>query len=150
MTENMSRVLKPWRGYIPSLTQLQHKARVKRLDSYIKQLLRMRWGQRKQNGHSSDSDILGRIMQGLEVCYNTHPQCSPFDNPFDMVTRNFVEIRGVLQGLCTAVLYKVCATQHAHLTTAQHSFASKQSTLPQGMAQYSIAQHSMACTACQA
>ena len=68
MTENMSRVLKPWRGYIPSLTQLQHKARVKRLASYIKQLLRTRWGQRKQNGHHSANDILGRIMQGLEVC----------------------------------------------------------------------------------
>ena len=67
MTENMSRVLKPWRGYMPSLAQLQHQARVKRLDSYIKQLLRTRWAQRKQNGHSSGGDILGRIMQGLEV-----------------------------------------------------------------------------------
>lgn len=65
MTENMSRVLKPWRGYMPSLAQLQHQARVKRLDSYIKQLLRTRWAQRKQNGPSGD--ILGRIMQGLEV-----------------------------------------------------------------------------------
>ena len=52
---------------MPSLAQLQHQARVRRLDSYIKQLLRTRWAQRKQNGHSSGGDILGRIMQGLEV-----------------------------------------------------------------------------------
>ena len=67
MTENMSRVLKPWRNYIPSVTQLQHKARVKRLNDYITQLLRQRWAQRHTNGHSRNTDILGRLMQALEV-----------------------------------------------------------------------------------
>ncbi len=72
MTENNLRVLKPWRAYIPSLSQLQHKAKVRQLDSYIKRLLHTRWAERQQsskNGNQiGNQDVLERIMQALEVC----------------------------------------------------------------------------------
>ena len=69
MTENNLRVLKPWRAYIPSLSQLQHKAKVRQLNSYIKRLLHQRWAARHRNGNSAanSQDVLERIMQALEV-----------------------------------------------------------------------------------
>ena len=69
MTENNLRVLKPWRAYIPSLSQLQHKAKVRQLNSYIKRLLHRRWAARHHNGSSAanSQDVLERIMQALEV-----------------------------------------------------------------------------------
>ena len=72
MTENNLRVLKPWRAYIPSFTQLQHKAKVRRLNSYIKRLVHRRWAEKKQNGKSAanNPDVLERIMQALEVSMN--------------------------------------------------------------------------------
>ncbi|KAL3162845.1 hypothetical protein ABBQ32_009299 [Trebouxia sp. C0010 RCD-2024] len=68
MTENNLRVLKPWRAYIPSLSQLQHKAKVRQLNSYIKCLLHRRWADRQRNGSSgaNKQDVLERIMQALE------------------------------------------------------------------------------------
>ena len=71
MTENNLRVLKPWRAYIPSFTQLQHRAKVKRLNGYITQLLHKRWATRQSQGSKDNldgyQDVLGRIMQALEV-----------------------------------------------------------------------------------
>ena len=71
MTENNLRVLKPWRAYIPSLTQLQHRAKVRRLNAYITQLLHKRWAARqsrsKGDPEDSNQDVLERIMQALEV-----------------------------------------------------------------------------------
>ena len=69
MTENNLRVLKPWRAYIPSVSQLQHKAKVRRLNSYIKRLLHRRWADRKRNGSSgtNNQDVLERIMHALQV-----------------------------------------------------------------------------------
>lgn len=74
MTENNLRVLKPWRAYIPSLTQLQHKAKVRQLNSYIKRLLHQRWAARHRNGSSAGNsqDVLERIMQALEVNDSLH------------------------------------------------------------------------------
>lgn len=76
MTENNLRVLKPWRSYIPSLSQLQHKAKVCSLNSYIKRLLHKRWAEKQQSSkkgtHTGKEDVLERIMQALEVCaYST-------------------------------------------------------------------------------
>ena len=71
MTENNLRVLKPWRAYIPSFTQLQHRAKVKRLNGYITQLLHKRWATRQSKGGKESAqgyqDVLERIMQALEV-----------------------------------------------------------------------------------
>ena len=69
MTENNWRVLKPWRAYIPSLSQLQHRAKVRQLNSYIKHLLNQRWAARHRNGScaANSQDVLERIMQALEV-----------------------------------------------------------------------------------
>ena len=69
MTENNWRVLKPWRAYIPSLSQLQHRAKVQQLNSYIKHLLHQRWAARHRSGScaANSQDVLERIMQALEV-----------------------------------------------------------------------------------
>ena len=74
MTENNLRVLKPWRAYIPSLSQLQHKAKVRQLNSYIKRLLHQRWAARHRNGSSAGNsqDVLERIMQALQVNDSLH------------------------------------------------------------------------------
>ena len=81
MTENNLRVLKPWRAYIPSVSQLQHKAKVRQLNSYIKRLLHQRWDARHRNGSSTanSQDVLERIMQALEVsigCLRSSNHCS--------------------------------------------------------------------------
>jgi len=72
MTENNLRVLKPWRRYIPSVSQLQHKAKVRRLNSYIKHLIHTRWAEKQQSSKDGNQtgkeDVLERIMQALEVC----------------------------------------------------------------------------------
>ena len=72
MTENNLRVLKPWRRYVPSMSQLQHKAKVRRLDSYIKHLIHSRWAEKQQSSkdgkQTGKEDVLERIMQALEVC----------------------------------------------------------------------------------
>ena len=72
MTENNLRVLKPWRAYIPSLSQIRHKAKVQQLNSYIKRLLHQRWAARQHNGSSAanSQDVLERIMQALEVNFS--------------------------------------------------------------------------------
>ena len=69
MTENNLRVLKPWRAYLPSLAQLRHKDKVRRLNSYVKRLVHRRWAERQQSGNSAahNQDVLERIMQALEV-----------------------------------------------------------------------------------
>lgn len=69
MTENNLRVLKPWRAYVPSLSRIRHKAKVRELNSYIKRLLHQRWAARQHSGSSvtNSQDVLERIMQALEV-----------------------------------------------------------------------------------
>lgn len=67
MEECTSRVLEVWRRYIPNKAYFDHKARVKRLESYLHDVIQKRYKD-IENGIEHD-DILEKMIRNMQVYF---------------------------------------------------------------------------------
>ena len=67
MEEAIRRVLAPWRSWLPTPATFLFASRMRRLNSFILQLLRKRWAARVAGDRPPQPDVLERILASIQV-----------------------------------------------------------------------------------